>query len=331
MKRKGFTLVELLVVIAIIGMLVGLLLPAVQQAREAARQMQCSNHLRQLGLAALNHESTNRHFPTGGWFWYWIGDPDRGFGKDQPGCWTFTLLPFLEQNGLFQQASDGDPHTVTAEQKAAAQIVLETPLSVFHCPSRRAVKTYPLSSDMTTHSYNFTPGTTIARTDFAGNWGSQQNVPQGAKTPASLEEAKTMNAKNTWETTTQSGIIYRRSVVRMGEISDGTTNTYLLGEKYLQNDHYETGKGGGDNEGLHCGGVDDNHRVCYYVSPTVNTRPYQDRAGFTAHYHFGSSHSATFGMTMCDGSVQRITYAIDAELHQYLGDRSDRTPASIPQ
>lgn len=104
MKRpmtRGFTLVELLVVIAIIGVLVALLLPTVQAAREGARRIQCSNHLKQLGTAALNHLDAHRIFPTNGWGCFWIGDPDRGVDWQQPGGWIFNLLTYVEQNDVY--------------------------------------------------------------------------------------------------------------------------------------------------------------------------------------------------------------------------------------
>src|SRR5450830_1653987 len=91
-KSAAFTLVELLVVITIIGILIALLLPAVQAAREAARQTQCRNNLKQLSLGCLNHEQILGFFPSGGWGATWVGDPAR-IGNRQPGSWAYAILP----------------------------------------------------------------------------------------------------------------------------------------------------------------------------------------------------------------------------------------------
>src|SRR5665647_549730 len=99
-SKNAFTLVELLVVITIIGILIALLLPAVQAAREAARKMQCSNNLKQLALGCLNHEQAQGFYPSGGWRWSLGGDPDCGFGRRQPGGFLYNLLPYIEQQSL---------------------------------------------------------------------------------------------------------------------------------------------------------------------------------------------------------------------------------------
>src|SRR5947208_1320984 len=98
--RRGFTLIELLVVIAIIGVLLGLLFPAVQKVREAASRLQCANNLKQIGLALHNSHDTYRRFPSGGWGWAWVGMSDRGTGPDQPGSWIYNVLPHVEQGNL---------------------------------------------------------------------------------------------------------------------------------------------------------------------------------------------------------------------------------------
>ena len=333
MKRSAFTLVELLVVIAIIGMLVGLLLPAVQQAREAARQMQCGNNLKNIGLACMNHESAARSYPSGGWTWYWVGDPDRGFGKKQPGAWTFSILPFLEQNALFELAAEGTPEGLSSTKKAKMKTVLETPLTFFYCPSRRAPTTYPGTSG----GYNTNSPTVSGKIDYASNWGNGPGNGTGADSstkPKSYADAKSMDDTNSWQTYSgTNGIMFFHSAVTVGEVRDGTTNTYLVGEKYLNPTNYTTGTDGGDDQSVHQGTCNDNCRSSYYDASNASNcvRPLQDRQGVANTRCFGSTHAGSFGMAMCDASVQRISYSIDPQMHAYLANRADGQVVQIPQ
>ena len=141
-RSRGFTLVELLVVIAIIGVLVGLLLPAVQAAREAARRMQCSNNLKQIGLASHNYHDTHNKFPIGHHF---VGTPagtaTRGLGYS---C-TFALLPFLEQGNLYNQFDNRFP--VFEKTVTKNGILAGTPLAAFSCPSDTKPPTIDLASE----------------------------------------------------------------------------------------------------------------------------------------------------------------------------------------
>ena len=328
MRRTGFTLVELLVVIAIIGMLVGLLLPAVQQAREAARQMQCSNNLKNLGLACLNHESQQRAYPSGGWYWHYYGDPDAGLGMAQPGSWCFSLLPFLEQNALFQLGADGNVETITDTQKAGALTVAKTPLSMFYCPSRHACKEYPMSTTVDNCDKSIEKGTG-AITDYAGSWGSSADTL--VWNTISWADGRSYVKKNNWPNSGATGIIFEASTVKVGEVRDGTSNTYIIGEKYICPDVYETTSETNDN-GMYAGNDYDNARASGRLADTTANRlPMQDRAGFEKDsYRFGSTHSGSFGMTLCDGSVQRIPYSIDAQVHKRLASRADGEVASIP-
>ena len=127
-KNLGFTLVELLVVIAIIAMLVSLLLPAVHAAREAARNTHCKNNLKQVSLGFLNHESTHGHFAGDAWGWRWVGDPDRGAGKRQPGSWAYKVLDFIEESTVRNYGADGQPEVITEQQKAGVAEAAAIPL-----------------------------------------------------------------------------------------------------------------------------------------------------------------------------------------------------------
>src|SRR3990172_12562912 len=141
--RQGFTLVELLVVIAIICILVALLLPAIQAAREAARRTQCKNNLKQIGLACLTHESTNRSFPYGGWGFRWMGDPDQGVGPQQPGGWTYSILRFMEEAGVYDlgKGLTGENQWDLKKAELAKQMAQIVP--TFYCPSRRSPAPIP--------------------------------------------------------------------------------------------------------------------------------------------------------------------------------------------
>ena len=346
-RRNGFTLVELLVVIAIIGMLVGLLLPAVQQAREAARQMQCSNNLRNLALACLNVEATTGHFPSGGWGFNWSGDPENGLGYKQPGSWCYTILPMLEQNALYQLPTDG----YTASQKqdpsnVGMQTLLTTPVNVFHCPSRRSAKIYP-TKDRPKVNFKLVASLGCNKTDYAGNVGHGTQSGIGVN-QAPVHEKPSVSELKTYETSTwpdysstHTGILYFLSRTQFSDIRDGTTNTYLLGEKFMVPTYYEKcDQTSADDYSLFTGGDRDCLRTTYtgsynsnsqWVDGTTAFRPMQDRDGLSESTYcmgFGSVHAGAFGMAMCDASVQRVSYQIAPEVHYCKGSRSDGKVAS---
>lgn len=307
-KSRGFTLVELLVVIAIIGILIALLLPAVQSAREAARRTQCVNHLKQLGLAAHLHLDQHKFFPSSGWGWNWVGDPNRGFGKDQPGGWLFDLLPYVEASSV-RDLGRGTTGTATREQIAQANQVV---ISYIFCPSRRRPRTRPFTGGQPVNAVALQ---VVVRTDYAGNVGSKNRCEMNGG-PGSYEAADSFG----WAVGADlpNGVTYQRSEVTEGDIADGLSNTYFIGEKNLNPDGYDSGAVPDDNEGAYTGMNNDTNRCTH-----SDFLPFPDTPGLTRHCAFGSVHVSNWHAALCDGSVRSISYSVDRFAHEYLGNRED--------
>ena len=156
-----------MVVITIIGILISLLLPAVQSAREAARGLQCQNNLKQLALGCLQHEAAHGFLPTGGWDWAYAGDPDLGFDGGQPGGWVYNVLPYVEQQTLHDMGMGMSQPQKDDARKQVAQ----TPLPILYCPTRRPAIAYPNQySPWMGGASNPVPN--AARSDYAGNSGT---------------------------------------------------------------------------------------------------------------------------------------------------------------
>jgi len=326
-SMDGFTLVELLVVIAIIGVLVALLLPAVQAAREAARRAQCINQVKQLALATINHENTHRFLPSGGWGWNWVADPDRGFGKSQPGSWIFSILPYMEQNQIW---SMGKGVTNPADKRQLLSDMNAIQPGGFICPSRRPSQPTGVKPHWTPRNCLRIP--LSGKSDYAINIGGDATVADywGFPGPNSIAQAE--NAAYPWPTPekdlatlgyTYNGVCAVRSEIRLAEITDGTSNTYLIGEKYLRPESYDgvgaTGSATystGDNETIFTGFNRDYQRSGFWP-------PQQDRQGAVLDSTFGSAHPGVMNMSMCDGSVRGINYDIDPNVHRVQAIRDD--------
>ena len=313
--RPGFTLVELLVVIAIIGILVSLLLPAVQSARESARRTQCLNHLRQFAIGALNHDDALGFLPSGGWGYKWNGNPDRGAGDTQPGGFFFHLLPFVEAQNIHDIGSGAGDNL--AQVRAATKRRIESPLSILYCPSRRPAQLYPVTVTVSFVQVPFLSDQlqTAVRNDYAGNAGERLAVGFGPG-PDTYEQADTGQYAFP-DDNLLTGVVGNHIEVSLTMVADGTSKTYLVGEKYVNPDVYFNGREYGDDQNAYCGDERD------VVRFTRNLPPRQDRPGYGGTWEFGSAHPVNWNMAFCDGSVRPISYTVDPQVHIALSNRSD--------
>jgi prepilin-type N-terminal cleavage/methylation domain-containing protein len=312
--RRGFTLVELLIVIAIIAMLVGLLLPAVQSARESARRTQCGNNIKQLALGAQQHVQSQGFFPSGGWGYAWTGDADRGFGAKQPGGWAYSTLPFIEQTAVHQLGAGA----TAAAKMTANSTRCSTPVPLFYCASRRQAVAYPWGSSSQSPT-NANRPSTYAKTDFAFNGGGFTGSPPAGPAINCLDLYPNCypNVDNWYGNTSSNlGMTSHRSETTPAGVPDGLSNTLLLAEKYLNPTAYTSGSDPADNMDPWEGWDWDNVRW-------TTDAPMPDTPGVQYTQQFGSAHALAFMTAACDGSVRAVAYTISPSVWESLGHRRD--------
>lgn len=318
-------------VVAVIGILVALLLPAVNAAREASRITQCAHNLKQIGLAVTTHASVHGHLPAGGWGWRWVGEPERGFGAAQPGGWIYNTLPYLEQQAIHDLGSGSSG----AERRAAFAQRAQVPLPMFYCPSRRS-GLMACDTRRGQEPYNQNAVEFVARTDYAGNMGDKApafGFPTGPKTYVFTDEHATALHRSYANDPSYrpfyveaTGVLFLIRYVRPRDIIDGMSTTYLAGEKYLDPNDYESGREPGDNQNLYIGNDQDN---CRFTTGTVAL--WRDRRGVDNNFVFGSCHQSGVNMVLCDGSVHLVSYNVDLTVHKRFGNRQDQQAASSEQ
>lgn len=325
-KRPGFTLVELLVVIAIIGILVALLLPAVQAAREAARRMSCGNNLKQLGLALQNFHDTYKTFPQG------LPDDDiKVLG------WGFYILPYMEQQPLYDQMAavvknaghvlilrtgshismdvTGDIHNV---DHASMQPFTKTVLEGYICPSS------PLPN-RDNDGYGASSYVGCAGNDISGWFGGCTGSANPPSAYHGLHQTGML---------TQSGHNTQSWLWRMADCTDGTSNTIIVGEVGRSQNVSPTDIGNGrfplwagGNNNANCSGLNDMGSHLRIGDPNhwINRK-----TGDESNTSFGSFHPGGAQFVFVDGSIHFLPETIDTTIYTYLCNRRDGQVVSLP-
>lgn len=313
--RSGFTLIELLVVIAIIGVLVALLLPAVQQAREAARRSQCKNNLKQIGLALHNYLETFNVFAPGYLDGYYGGT--NGAIQDGGWSWQAMILPYLDQANIYNQINFSyHPHGAAPISIPANNAAIANPLSVFSCPSDVKPATHPVHTSAVTPTPGASRTEAVATSSYCGNMGAFDGTQcQGSTWTVSLNSRC-------------NGMFMTANACRkIAEITDGTTNVVAVGEvcwgpDYLggqskNNTLYGSVRSPGDADCTNQGPstLSATSSAEDWSGPFQHLRSMQKKMnsapGDRPDKAFHSRHTGGAHFLLCDGSVRFIIDAIE--------------------
>ena len=351
-SKKGFTLVELLVVIAIIGILIGMLLPAVQQVREAARRTQCMNNLRQIALGALNYESAHMHFPSAGLTPDSFGAADTGlwdggtrspFGRENL-SWAFQVMPFIEQQNRAKLRQQNGVYALRGEPTAIPGMTCPSRgsgrfnVSVIDGGEMRFATDY--AGFVVDHEYLTDRGLPVTVTGGQGFQfnpeadqieGEQQNIWVGL----------IASAGHTRYTSFTDWTLESFSFVGFGQASDGSSNTFMFGEKAASSLNYTTISPDGWNAwwenaghihngwptmrstGFNIGGmVADNQVVPNMIDSAT---------GYRMDIGFGSAHPGTVNFALGDGSTHAVSIDMPLDQLYAAGHRSDGTLFNITE
>jgi prepilin-type N-terminal cleavage/methylation domain-containing protein/prepilin-type processing-associated H-X9-DG protein len=308
-RRRGFTLIELLVVIAIIGVLIALLLPAVQKVREAANIASCKNNLKQLGLAFLHYVNDMNVFPPGGKSTGGVNFQSPGVpygGLQQKAGWGFHVLPYLEGSNVHR---GGDGTTI----QECSKVVVGTPNKVFFCPSRRAPMVIRYSNPPS-----------------PGGFLTDMGLPASAVINTALCDYAASN-RGPSDDTEQDGngivrITYNNplNLIRVEQVTNGLSNTLMLGEKRIN--RATLGRQEKDDNQGYSVGFDQDTVRCSWLPPLPDANVHPGNYNDTGHSRFGSAHVSGFNVVFADGSVRMLPYAIPAAVLGQMGDIGNTSP-----